>query len=216
MFKRHLLFWADARRLAGDVRDACIRTPIKLSNGNHSLLLQQVHHQCERGRSHCGYRLRHRLHGGADADLRLCGHHLHLKFCLRRRHHRNSQCDDSSWRFASGDLLAQRHRHAHFLGSTVSISFTTNPLTCSSTTGCSAKSSNAANFNGTAINGGDYIWFNANFTASGIPSKGTTGDLHEFDHSFTANGANYQPWQWPDSTITFSASATCATVSFDK
>jgi hypothetical protein len=101
-------------------------------------------------------------------------------------------------------------------GSTVSISFTTNPLTCSSsTTGCSAKSSNAANFNGTAINGGDFIWFNANFTASGIPSKGTTVTFTNSTISFTANGVNYN-LAVPDSTITFSASATCATVSFDK
>jgi hypothetical protein len=100
-------------------------------------------------------------------------------------------------------------------GSTVSITFTTNPLTCSSsTTGCSARSSNSANFNGTAINGGSYIWFNSNFTATGIPSKGTTVTFTNSTISFTANGVKYN-LAVPDSTITFSATASCATVSFD-
>ena len=33
---------------------------------------------------------------------------------------------------------------------------------------------NASNFNGTPISGGTYLWFNANFTAGGIPSTGAT------------------------------------------
>jgi hypothetical protein len=57
-------------------------------------------------------------------------------------------------------------------GSTVTISFATNPLVCStSTIGCLAKTSNSANFNGTAISGGSYVWFNSNFTGTGIPNN---------------------------------------------
>jgi len=99
-------------------------------------------------------------------------------------------------------------------GSTVTINFTTNPLTCSTTIGCSAKTSNSANFNGTAIPGDSYIWFNSNFTATGIPTTGTSVTFTNSTISFTANGVNYN-LAVPDSTITFSASATCATVSFD-
>jgi len=100
-------------------------------------------------------------------------------------------------------------------GSTVSINFITNPVTCpTTTTGCSAKTSNSSNFNGTAISGGNYIWFNSNFTATGIPSTGTAVTFTNSTISFTANGVNYN-LAVPNSTITFSASATCATVSFD-
>src|SRR5258706_18513 len=39
---------------------------------------------------------------------------------------------------------------------------------------CAAQSANPSNFNGTSIQGGSFIWFNANLTASGIPSTGAT------------------------------------------
>ena len=100
-------------------------------------------------------------------------------------------------------------------GSTVPISFATNPLVCStSTVGCLAKTSNSANFNGTAISGGSYVWFNSNFTATGIPTKGATVTLTNSRISFTANGVHYN-LAIPDSMIVFSSSATCSKVSFD-
>jgi len=100
-------------------------------------------------------------------------------------------------------------------GSTVTISFATNPLVCStSTIGCLAKTSNSANFNGTAISGGSYVWFNSNFTGTGIPTKGATVTLTNSRISFTANGVNYN-LAVPDSMIVFSSSATCSKVSFD-
>ena len=105
-------------------------------------------------------------------------------------------------------------------GSTANISFSINPLTCPTTPppppppACTAKSSNVANFNGTAIAGGNFIWFNANFTATGIPSTGSTVTFTNSTISFTANGVNHT-LAVPDSSIKFSSSATCAVVSFD-
>jgi hypothetical protein len=77
----------------------------------------------------------------------------------------------------------------------------------------SSASSSASNFNGTPIPSGDYIWFNANFTASGIPSSGATITLTNSAISFTANGVQYI-FAVPNAQITFS-SVTCATISFD-
>lgn len=105
-------------------------------------------------------------------------------------------------------------------GSTANLSFLVNPLTCPTTPppppppACTAKSSNTANFNGTAIAGGNFIWFNANFSATGIPSTGSTVTFTSSTISFTANGVNYK-LAVPDSSIKFSSSATCASVSFD-
>jgi hypothetical protein len=78
---------------------------------------------------------------------------------------------------------------------------------------CPAPSTNASNFNGTAIPSGDFIWFNANFSASGIPSSGATiaftGSTITFtaDQTYTVNVPNAQ--------ITFSPSAACSSTSFD-
>lgn len=76
---------------------------------------------------------------------------------------------------------------------------------------CSASTANASNFNGTPIPSGDYIWFNANFTASGIPSTGATisfqGSTIKFENTtLTA----------PNAQIMFSTSVTCATTSFSN
>ena len=78
---------------------------------------------------------------------------------------------------------------------------------------CTAQSTNSANFNGTPIKGGDYIWFNANFTANNIPSSGTTLYLTNSTIQLTAD----QPYtvQVPNAQITFSPSATCATTTYD-
>ncbi len=57
---------------------------------------------------------------------------------------------------------------------TINIDFSPSTLTCGPPPPrpCSAQSVNDSNFNGTPIDGGDYVWFNANFTATGIPSSG--------------------------------------------
>lgn len=80
---------------------------------------------------------------------------------------------------------------------------------------CSASTSIAQNFNGTAIPGGSYIWFNSNFKPSkGAPVNGTTVQLIGGMISFTANNVSYS-LPVPNSMITFTASVACATLSFD-
>jgi hypothetical protein len=80
-------------------------------------------------------------------------------------------------------------------------------------TGCSPGASNASNFNGTSIKGGSYIWFNANFSARGIPSSGATIFFTNSSVTFTAD----QPYTVtvPNAQITFSPSAVCSSTSFD-
>jgi sugar lactone lactonase YvrE len=79
---------------------------------------------------------------------------------------------------------------------------------------CTAQSTNSSNFNGTPIQGGDFIWFNANFTAKGIPSSGATLFFQNSTISFTADKAYNVPV--PNSQITFSPSATCSSISFNS
>ena len=69
---------------------------------------------------------------------------------------------------------------------------------------------NTSNFNGTPIPSGDYIWFNANFTAKGIPSTGAT---IFFQNSTIHYGTT--TLVVPNAQITFSPSATCATTTFN-
>ena len=78
---------------------------------------------------------------------------------------------------------------------------------------CVANTTNTSNFNGTPINGGTFIWFNANFKASGIPSNGTTIFFNNSTISFTANQG--YTLAVPNAQITFSPSASCASTSFD-
>lgn len=99
---------------------------------------------------------------------------------------------------------------------TVNIAFTPAALNCSQSTPppCSASSSNTSNFNGTPIAAGDYIWFNANFTAGGIPSSGATINFTNSTIQFTAD-QNYT-LAVPNAQITFSPSAQCTSTSFDS
>jgi hypothetical protein len=102
-------------------------------------------------------------------------------------------------------------------GSTVKIDFSSNPLSCPSSPpppACSVHTSNSSNFNGTAIDGDSYIWFNANFTATGVPGNGTSVTFTNSTISFTADGKAYT-LAVPNSLIVFSSKATCSTVSFD-
>jgi len=76
-------------------------------------------------------------------------------------------------------------------------------------------SSITANFNGTAIAGGDTIWFTSVLKPSGLGSNPVTIFVRKAAVTFTANGTNYSV-PVPDSNITFSPSATSATISFDS
>jgi hypothetical protein len=76
-----------------------------------------------------------------------------------------------------------------------------------------SPSTNISNFNGTPIQAGNFIWFNANFTASGIPSTGATISFTASTITFTAD----QPYSVsvPNAQITFDPMAACASTSFD-
>ena len=71
----------------------------------------------------------------------------------------------------------------------------------------------SSNFNGTPINGGSSIWFNANLAASGIPRTGAMISLTGSTVSFTADRA--YDLAVPNAMITFSSNVTCASTSFD-
>jgi len=75
-----------------------------------------------------------------------------------------------------------------------------------------SPSNNISNFNGTPIEPGNFIWFNANFTASGIPSTGATISFTASTITFTADQA-YNV-NVPNAQITFSPGA-CASTTFD-
>ncbi|MBZ5624347.1 MAG: hypothetical protein LAQ69_37475 [Acidobacteriia bacterium] len=78
---------------------------------------------------------------------------------------------------------------------------------------CTAQSANSSNFNGTPIQGGSFIWFNANLSASGIPSTGATVLFQDSTIQFRADqGYNLTV---PNAQITFSPTAVCASTSFD-
>jgi hypothetical protein len=74
-------------------------------------------------------------------------------------------------------------------------------------------SSNISNFNGTPIQAGTVIWFNANFKASGIPSTGATISFKNSTIAFAAD----QPYMLavPNAEIIFDPHATCASTTFD-
>jgi hypothetical protein len=78
---------------------------------------------------------------------------------------------------------------------------------------CTAQSANNSNFNGTPINGGSVIWFNANLKASGIPGTGATIFFQNSTIQFTADHA--YNLAVPNAQITFSPTAICASTSFD-
>jgi hypothetical protein len=88
-------------------------------------------------------------------------------------------------------------------------------LACSASaqSACS-PSTNISNFNGTPIQPGNYIWFNANFTASGIPSTGATITFAFSTITFTADQTSYS-LAVPNAQITFDPNAVCSSTTFD-
>ena len=89
------------------------------------------------------------------------------------------------------------------------------PSSASCTTCTGAPSTNSSNFNGTPISGGDYIWFNSNFSVKGIPSTGATLTLNSSTISFKS-GTNSYNLAVPNAQVVFSPSATCTSVSFNS
>jgi hypothetical protein len=82
------------------------------------------------------------------------------------------------------------------------------------TGGCQVDDSISSNFNGTAIDGGDTIWFNSVVNVKNL--DGAEGVVHfKGSHvKFAASGTPYDV-TLPDSAITFSASATDASTIYD-
>ena len=78
---------------------------------------------------------------------------------------------------------------------------------------CPGSVTNASNFNGTSIQPGSYVWFNANFTASGIPSTGATIFFRNSSIALTAD-TTYTV-AVPDARVTFDPAAICSSTSFD-
>jgi len=99
---------------------------------------------------------------------------------------------------------------------TIPIEVSPTSLTCGETPPpvCAAMSGNASNFNGTSLDSGQWIWFNANFTAKGIPS---TGAVITFSNSKIVNAGNGTAItnSAPSARITFSPSAPCGSTTFD-
>jgi hypothetical protein len=69
------------------------------------------------------------------------------------------------------------------------------------------------NFNGTAINQGDYIWFTGVLTVKGLGSSPTTVYVSHASITFTANNTTYTV-HVPSSAITFSSATTTATTDY--
>jgi len=71
-----------------------------------------------------------------------------------------------------------------------------------------------SNFNGTAIAGGDFVWFNGVVKVSGLSASPATIFVTHATITFSANGKTYL-LPVPDSEITFSTSTTLATTNFE-
>jgi uncharacterized repeat protein (TIGR01451 family) len=78
---------------------------------------------------------------------------------------------------------------------------------------CTASSSIASNFNGTAIAAGSTIWFNSNFKPTGVVD-GTKITFNASTINFTSNGTAVSV-PVPAAVVTFSSAVTCATTSFN-
>src|SRR5690242_12747664 len=75
--------------------------------------------------------------------------------------------------------------------------------------GCGSDSVGSS-FNGTAIAGGTYIWFNAVLNPGGIPTTGATITFTGGTVTFSANGTNYS-LPVPDARVIYSPATSAAT-----
>jgi hypothetical protein len=100
---------------------------------------------------------------------------------------------------------------------TVNIGLSPNSMECPATPPppLAPPTINQSSFNGIAIPSGSFIWFNANFTASGVPKAGTKLFLTNSTIHFATDAGSYD-LQVPNAQITFSDSATCASTTFDS
>jgi hypothetical protein len=80
---------------------------------------------------------------------------------------------------------------------------------------CQASTSNVSNFNGTPIAAGNFIWFNANFTANGVPTTGATVTFTNSTITFKTSTASFN-LPVPNAQITFSPSVSCVSTTFDS
>jgi hypothetical protein len=71
------------------------------------------------------------------------------------------------------------------------------------------------NFNGTAINQGDYIWFTGVFTVKGMEYSPTTVYVSHASITFTADNKTYTI-DVPSSAIAFSSATTIATTHYEQ
>jgi uncharacterized repeat protein (TIGR01451 family) len=94
------------------------------------------------------------------------------------------------------------------------VSATASATVTSAAQPCSTPSSIQSSFNGTSISTNNYIWFNANFSASGIPSTGATISFKNSKVAITSAKGNFT-YPVPNGKIVFNPSATCATTTFD-
>jgi hypothetical protein len=79
---------------------------------------------------------------------------------------------------------------------------------------CSVSSTLVSNFNGTAIQAGDTLWFNSVLNVHGLDSRRVTISFTNQVITFTSGETTYsQPV--PDSTVTFDPAATAATTTFN-
>jgi hypothetical protein len=76
-----------------------------------------------------------------------------------------------------------------------------------------AQTGNTSNFNATPINGGSFIWFNANFKATGIPATGAKVYFRNSTIQFVADKA--YSLIVPNAQVTFDPAAVCVTSSYD-
>ena len=92
------------------------------------------------------------------------------------------------------------------------------PLYSGSTTNtpprCTVQTAIASNFNGTPIQGGSFVWFNANFTANGIPLTGAKVYFQNATIQFTAD-QNYN-LAVPNAQVTFDPNVSCVTTTYDS
>jgi hypothetical protein len=99
---------------------------------------------------------------------------------------------------------------------TIPIQFSPTSLTCSSQPPppkTSGKGIDTESFDGSSIEEGNYVWFNANFSVTGIPKS---GGVITFTSSKVVDAETGLPLtnSVPNAQITFSPSAACASTTF--
>lgn len=79
---------------------------------------------------------------------------------------------------------------------------------------CAAQTQSQADFTGTQIAAGNYLWFNSNFRGLHIPMTGATLYFTHQTINFTAGGRTYN-LPVPNAQVEFSPTATCSTTTYD-